>query len=108
MNAAPRPRLEHMRTVFSPRLSVIRNIYARQRVYGNKPHTFRLMVIFLTDVFFCSVVYNAMGLAAYELFDNVDFDQWFKNQLLGELQVNHYRYSHTVRQQQMLNSRPLS
>lgn len=37
-------------------------------------------------------VYNAMGLAAYELFDNVDFDQWFKNQLLGELQVNHYRY----------------
>lgn len=35
-----------------------------------------------------------MGLAAYELFDNVDFDQWFKNQLLGELQVNHYRYSH--------------
>lgn len=40
-------------------------------------------------------MYNAMGLAAYELFDNVDFDQWFKNQLLGELQVNHYRYSHT-------------
>lgn len=36
-----------------------------------------------------------MGLAAYELFDNVDFDQWFKNQLLGELQVNHYRYAHT-------------
>uniref|UniRef100_A0A4W6CJA9 Importin 11 n=1 Tax=Lates calcarifer TaxID=8187 RepID=A0A4W6CJA9_LATCA len=37
-------------------------------------------------------VYNAVGLAAYELFDNVDFDQWFKNQLLGELQVNHHRY----------------
>lgn len=37
-------------------------------------------------------VYNAVGLAAYELFDNVDFDQWFKNQLLGELQVNHNRY----------------
>uniref|UniRef100_A0A7N8XU50 Importin-11 n=1 Tax=Mastacembelus armatus TaxID=205130 RepID=A0A7N8XU50_9TELE len=36
--------------------------------------------------------YNAVGLAAYELFDNVDFDQWFKNQLLGELQVNHHRY----------------
>lgn len=44
---------------------------------------------------FLSSVYNAMGLAAYELFDNVDFDQWFKNQLLGELQVNHYRYSRT-------------
>ncbi|RMC04493.1 hypothetical protein DUI87_18938 [Hirundo rustica rustica] len=34
-------------------------------------------------------VYNAVGLAAYELFDSVDFDQWFKNQLLAELQVSH-------------------
>uniref|UniRef100_A0A2K6FGB7 Importin 11 n=1 Tax=Propithecus coquereli TaxID=379532 RepID=A0A2K6FGB7_PROCO len=38
-------------------------------------------------------VYNAVGLAAYELFDSVDFDQWFKNQLLPELQVIHNRYS---------------
>lgn len=37
-------------------------------------------------------VYNAVGLAAYELFDNVDFDQWFKSQLLAELQVTHIRY----------------
>ncbi|XP_049341459.1 importin-11 [Astyanax mexicanus] len=37
-------------------------------------------------------VYNAVGLAAYELFDSVDFDQWFSSQLLGELQVNHNRY----------------
>ncbi|KAJ8414030.1 hypothetical protein AAFF_G00066280 [Aldrovandia affinis] len=37
-------------------------------------------------------VYNAVGLAAYELFDNVDFDLWFKNQLLGELQVSHHSY----------------
>nr|XP_057925549.1 importin-11 isoform X1 [Doryrhamphus excisus] len=37
-------------------------------------------------------VYNAVGLAAFELFDNVDFDQWFNNQLLGELQVSHHRY----------------
>ncbi|KAM6104782.1 LOW QUALITY PROTEIN: importin-11 [Pterocles gutturalis] len=37
-------------------------------------------------------VYNAVGLAAYELFDSVDFDQWFKNQLLTELQVSHNRY----------------
>ncbi|XP_047679102.1 importin-11 [Tachysurus fulvidraco] len=37
-------------------------------------------------------VYNAVGLAAYELFDSVDFDQWFKNQLLMELQFNHIRY----------------
>ncbi|XP_007424255.1 importin-11 isoform X1 [Python bivittatus] len=37
-------------------------------------------------------VYNAVGLAAYELFDSVDFDQWFKSQLLAELQVIHNRY----------------
>uniref|UniRef100_A0A803XM30 Importin 11 n=1 Tax=Meleagris gallopavo TaxID=9103 RepID=A0A803XM30_MELGA len=37
-------------------------------------------------------VYNAVGLAAYELFDSVDFDHWFKNQLLAELQVSHNRY----------------
>uniref|UniRef100_A0A8C8E0T4 Importin-11 n=1 Tax=Oryzias sinensis TaxID=183150 RepID=A0A8C8E0T4_9TELE len=41
----------------------------------------------------CNIgLYNAVGLAAYELFDSVDFDQWFKNQLLGELQVSHHRY----------------
>ncbi|NXV81651.1 IPO11 protein, partial [Atlantisia rogersi] len=39
-----------------------------------------------------SLLYNAVGLAAYELFDSVDFDQWFKNQLLAELQVPHDRY----------------
>eukprot|EP00073_Rattus_norvegicus_P044707 XP_017446855.1 PREDICTED: importin-11 isoform X1 [Rattus norvegicus] len=37
-------------------------------------------------------VYNAVGLAAFELFDSVDFDQWFKTQLLPELQVSHNRY----------------
>uniref|UniRef100_A0A8D2IW74 Importin-11 n=1 Tax=Varanus komodoensis TaxID=61221 RepID=A0A8D2IW74_VARKO len=37
-------------------------------------------------------LYNAVGLAAYELFDSVDFDHWFKNQLLAELQVTHNRY----------------
>ncbi|KAM5193189.1 importin-11 isoform 1-T2 [Mantella aurantiaca] len=37
-------------------------------------------------------VYNAVGLAAFELFDSVDFNEWFKNQLLGELQITHDRY----------------
>ncbi|XP_053909728.1 importin-11 isoform X2 [Cuculus canorus] len=37
-------------------------------------------------------VYNAVGLAAYELFDSVDFGQWFRNQLLAELQVSDDRY----------------
>ena len=43
-----------------------------------------------------ATVYNAVGLAAYELFDNVDFDTWFKNQLLGELQVGHHRYENAL------------
>ncbi len=47
---------------------------------------------FLFKIICFFAVYNAVGLAAYELFDNVDFDQWFKNQLLGELQVSHNRY----------------
>ncbi|XP_038076376.1 importin-11-like [Patiria miniata] len=37
-------------------------------------------------------VYNAMGLAAFELFDEVDFDQWFTNHLLGELGDKNPRY----------------
>ncbi|XP_053304003.1 importin-11 [Spea bombifrons] len=37
-------------------------------------------------------VYNAVGLAAYELFDSIDFDGWFQRQLLGELQIRHDRY----------------
>ncbi|KAM4709489.1 importin-11 [Discoglossus pictus] len=37
-------------------------------------------------------VYNAVGLTAFELFDSVDFDEWFKSQLLGELQISHNRY----------------
>ena len=31
------------------------------------------------------LVYNACGLASYHLFDEVDFDQWFVNQLVNEL-----------------------
>uniref|UniRef100_A0A672Z8Q3 Importin-11 n=1 Tax=Sphaeramia orbicularis TaxID=375764 RepID=A0A672Z8Q3_9TELE len=51
------------------------------------------LTLILLNINLCGLcVYNAVGLAAYELFDNVDFDQWFKNQLLGELQVSHHRY----------------
>lgn len=41
---------------------------------------------------YLTTVYNAVGLAAYELFHNIDFDQWFNYDLLGELQVSHHRY----------------
>ncbi|KAJ7365738.1 Importin-11 [Desmophyllum pertusum] len=37
-------------------------------------------------------VYNACGLASYDLFDEIDFDQWFTNQLLHELNNSSTRY----------------
>ncbi|KAJ8961664.1 hypothetical protein NQ318_021262 [Aromia moschata] len=38
-------------------------------------------------------VYNAVGLCAFDLYDEVDFDQWFMNTLLQELKIkdNNYR-----------------
>uniref|UniRef100_A0A8B9JDJ1 Importin-11 n=1 Tax=Astyanax mexicanus TaxID=7994 RepID=A0A8B9JDJ1_ASTMX len=49
-------------------------------------------IIICNNILILTVFFNAVGLAAYELFDSVDFDQWFSSQLLGELQVNHNRY----------------
>ncbi|XP_040277260.1 importin-11 [Bufo bufo] len=46
----------------------------------------------LNAILIKETVYNAVGLTAYELFDTVDFDEWFKSQLLGELQITHDRY----------------
>ncbi|KAL9986951.1 hypothetical protein ACROYT_G001169 [Oculina patagonica] len=37
-------------------------------------------------------VYNACGLASYDLFDDIDFDKWFTNQLLHELNNSSSRY----------------
>ncbi|XP_077988870.1 importin-11-like [Glandiceps talaboti] len=37
-------------------------------------------------------VYNAAGLAAYELFDDVNFDTWLTSQLLPELQNKNSRF----------------
>ena len=39
-----------------------------------------------------SSVYNACGLASYDLFDEIDFDLWFTNQLLHELNNSSSRY----------------
>lgn len=38
-------------------------------------------------------IYNAVGLAALDLYDEVDFDEWFKNVLIQELKTkdNNYR-----------------
>ena len=37
-------------------------------------------------------VYTAVGLASYDLFDQVDFDSWFSSYLLGELKNPHPKY----------------
>lgn len=37
-------------------------------------------------------VYNAVGQAAFDLFDDIDFDQWFSAQLLEELKIQHENY----------------
>lgn len=36
-------------------------------------------------------VYNAVGLSAFDLFDDVDFDGWFSTQLLQELNIKHQK-----------------
>ncbi|KAF5275843.1 hypothetical protein FQR65_LT04081 [Abscondita terminalis] len=37
-------------------------------------------------------VYNAIGLTAFDLYDDVDFDQWLTNTLIQELKINHNNY----------------
>lgn len=37
-------------------------------------------------------VYNAFGLAAFDLYDHVNFDQWLTNTLMQELKVRHNNY----------------
>ncbi|XP_022652295.1 importin-11-like [Varroa jacobsoni] len=37
-------------------------------------------------------IYTAVGLASYNLYDEVDFDKWFLQQLIPELKVNHKNY----------------
>ncbi|KAK4881631.1 hypothetical protein RN001_004950 [Aquatica leii] len=37
-------------------------------------------------------VYNAIGLTAFDLYDDVDFDQWLTNTLLQELKIKHNNY----------------
>ncbi|KAF5289639.1 hypothetical protein FQA39_LY14997 [Lamprigera yunnana] len=37
-------------------------------------------------------VYNAIGLTAFDLYDDVDFDQWLTNTLIPELKIKHNNY----------------
>ena len=42
-------------------------------------------------IFLMISVYNAVGLSAFDLFDDVDFDKWFSSQLLQELNIKHQK-----------------
>ena len=37
-------------------------------------------------------IYNAVGLAAFELFDEIEFDSWFNNILINELKIKDSNY----------------
>lgn len=39
----------------------------------------------LNEILAKDAIYNAVGLSAFDLFDDVDFDSWFTNQLIPEL-----------------------
>ena len=34
------------------------------------------------------LVYNAIGLASFDLFDDINFDDWFATHLVTELTIN--------------------
>ena len=38
---------------------------------------------------FSLLVYNAVGLASFDLFDEIDFDDWFQKKLVLELKISH-------------------
>ena len=67
------------------------------RVPGHLHHVTSVGSSIKLNKFFCfsvPAVYNACGLASYDLFDDVDFDQWFTNQLVNELNNSSSRYVH--------------
>lgn len=43
-------------------------------------------------VVFFAAVYGAVGLASFDFYDEVNFDQWFSTHLLHELQNKHTKY----------------
>ncbi|XP_055679188.1 importin-11 [Lutzomyia longipalpis] len=46
----------------------------------------------LKDILLKDAIYNAAGLGAFNLFDEVDFDQWFTSQLLDELKIKNNNF----------------
>ncbi|CAH1796232.1 unnamed protein product [Owenia fusiformis] len=46
----------------------------------------------VTAVLRKDAVYNCVGLASFDLYDDVDFDQWFNTSLIQELKIKHSNY----------------
>lgn len=46
----------------------------------------------LKDILLKDAIYNAAGLVAFDLFDEVDLDQWFTSQLLNELKIKNNNF----------------
>jgi hypothetical protein len=44
------------------------------------------------DVPCVCIVYYAVGLASFDMYDLIDFDSWLTNTLIGELQITHSKY----------------
>lgn len=44
------------------------------------------------ELFEKEAVYRAVGLAAYELYDEIDYDKWYSTQLIRELEITDQRY----------------
>lgn len=42
----------------------------------------------LKDILLKDAIYNAVGLSAFNLFDDIDFNEWFMKQLVQELHIN--------------------
>lgn len=41
----------------------------------------------MEDIFLKDAIYKASGLSAFNLFDELDFDEWFQRQLADELKI---------------------
>lgn len=44
------------------------------------------------ELFEKEAVYRAVGLAAYELYDQIDYDKWYSTQLIHELEITDQRH----------------
>ena len=44
-------------------------------------------VCVMCDVCVCCVVYNAVAITPYDLYEQLDFEQWFQTHLVNELAI---------------------